>query len=123
MAVCMNGNFERTRVHYGRSRSDVGLRNAILPGEVVLVPERPQEAERECCAGKQIAEAAPQELASVGQAAIEANDGKAAKLHSGRRAGERGEQEEILRVEQIEDGKVHDGVYLLDRQLPAERTE
>ena len=114
---------EGVRVRDGRCGGDVGLRDAVLPGEMVLIPERPKVAEHQCRAGEQVAEAAPQELARVGQSAVEADDGQAAKLHA--RCGSRksGEEEKILRVEQVERSEIDDGVHFFEDDLPAQRAE
>src|SRR5713101_4010290 len=57
--VVGGADVERVRVHDGRGGGDVGLRDAVLPGEMVLVPERPEVAEHQGCAGEHVAEAAP----------------------------------------------------------------
>lgn len=107
----------------GRGGGDVGLGDAVLPGEAVLVPERPEEAEHERGGGEQVAEAAPDKLAGVGQAAVEAHDGEAAELHAGRGAGERGEERHVEAVKQVDHGRADDCVHSFERELPAERAE
>ena len=57
------------------------------------------------------------------QAAIEADDGDAAKLHAGRGTGEGGEQKEILRVEKVERGEIDDGVHFGEHYFAAQRAE
>jgi hypothetical protein len=113
----------RIGVHDGRSGGDVGLRDAVLPGETVLVPEGPEVTEHHRRAREHVAEAAPKELARVGQRAVEAYDGQAAKLHSGRGSRKRGEQEEILRIEQVERSYTDDGVHFFEHDLAAERVD
>src|SRR4029077_18954962 len=100
--VAGGADVEGVRVDDGRGGGDVGLRDAVLPGEMVLVPEGPEVAEHHRCAGEHVAEAAPQELARVGERAVEADDGEAAKLHSRSGSRKSGEQEKILRIEQVE---------------------
>jgi hypothetical protein len=114
---------ERARVFDGGGGGDVGLGDAVVPCEMVLVPEGPEVAEDYGCAGEDVAEAAPEELAGVGQAAVEADNGEAAELHAGRGTGKRGEQEKILRVKEECDGAVNDGVHLIEEHFAAERAE
>src|SRR5713101_6894099 len=57
--VVGGGDVEGVRVHDGRGGGDIGLRDAVLPCEMVLVPERPEVAEHQRCAGEHVAEAAP----------------------------------------------------------------
>lgn len=116
-------DFEWIGVGDGGCGGDVGLRDAILPGEMVFVPERPEIAEHQRCAGEQVAEATPEELARVWERAVEADDGEASKLHAGRGSGKSGEEEKILRVEQVEADEIDDAVRFLEGELPAEGAE
>jgi len=113
----------RGEVGDGGGGGDVGLRNAVVPGEAIVVPERPEVAEHQSGAGEQVAEAAPEELARLGEGAVEADNGEAAEHHAGSGAGERGEEEKILRIEQIKGGEVNDAVHFVERDVAAERAE
>lgn len=99
------------------------MADAVLPGEVVLIPERPEKTQHHSGTGKQVAETAPEQLAGIGKAAVEANDGDTAKLHAGSGASERGEQKEILRVEKVERGEIDDGVHFGEDDFATERAE
>ena len=121
--VAGGADVEGVRVDDGRGGGDVGLRDAVLPGEMVLVPEGPEVAEHHRCAGEHVAEAAPQELARVGERAVEADDGEAAKLHSRSGSRKSGEQEKILRIEQVKGSEIDDGVHFFEDDLAAQRAE
>jgi len=113
----------RVEVRKRRGGGDVGVGDAVVPGEAVVVPERPEEAEEERGGGERVAEAAPEKLACVGEAAVEAHDGETAKLHAGSRAGERDEERHVERVEEKNDRGADDGVHFLEGEFAAERTE
>ena len=123
-AAVGGGNIESgIGVREWRGGGDVGLGDAVLPGEMILVPEGPQVAEHESGAGEEVAETAPEELARVGECSVETDDGEIAKLHSGSGARKSGEEEKILRVEQEKRGEINDGVHFFENDLAAERTE
>ena len=79
----------------GCCRSDVGLRDAVLPGEMIFVPQGPEKSEQQRGSRKQVSEAAPQELARVGRLPSSRTMVRPTELHSRRGSRERGEQEKV----------------------------
>src|ERR1700719_241962 len=63
---------------------DARLRNAIVPGELILIPQGPKEAKHHGSRGNEITEASPQQLLRRWIEAIETDNAKSAERHSGR---------------------------------------
>src|ERR1700730_4243202 len=121
--VMGGADVEGVRIHEAGGSGDVALRDAVLPGEVILVPQSPEEAEHQRGGGEQVAKASPQKLARIRECAVEADDGQAAKLHSRSGPSECDEQEKVLRVQQVERGETDDGVHFFEQDLAAERMD
>jgi hypothetical protein len=122
-AMAAGAHVECVEIGDGDRCGDIGLRDAVLPGEAVFVPQRPDETEQQSGGGKHVAEAAPEELAGIGQAAVEADDGEAAELHAGSGAGEHGEKRHVEAIEKIGGDGINGYVGLGNSDFAAERTE
>jgi len=59
------------------------LRDAVLPAKLIVVPQRPNKAQKTRPCGDQISEASPNHLARGGHAAVKADDPQAAKEYLG----------------------------------------
>jgi len=106
---------------YGRN--DVGLRDTVMPAEVIFIPVGPKEAQHCHGAGYQIADATQDELARLRRSAFEADDSKMGDHHSRRGAAHDAEQGEILGVEQNRDGRANEGVQFYGGEASAEGGE
>ena len=104
-------------------RGDVSMRNAVVPGEMVLVPEGPEKAEHHRATGKQISERTPLQLAVFGEVAVEPHHVKPAKLHSRRGAAEDGEDREIESVEENKRRAIDSRIHAREIEVAAERAE
>ena len=104
-------------------RGDVSMRNAVVPGEMILVPECPEKTEHQRAAREQIGKRAPLQLAVFGQLAIEAHDVKPAKLHSRRGAPEDGEDREIKSIEENKRRAIDSRIHAREIEVAAERAE
>src|SRR5271154_685262 len=112
--------FERIAIRHRCRGRQVGLRDAVLPCESVLIPKRPEKSEHQRRPGKQISEASPQKLPSVRKRAIEADDRQASQLHAGSRPRKSGKQEKVLCIEQEKSRRKDDGINFLKHQLSPE---
>src|SRR5713101_9858056 len=98
----------------------MGAREAIVPSEFVLVPDRRKEAQKKSSCGEYVARAAKKHLPGRGRFAGKADNLQASHHHARSCAAEGGEESEVL---QIDDGKsrgVYGGVQFAQRKLPAE---
>jgi len=71
-----------------------------MPGELVLVPKRPNETEHHGSSGNEITETAPEQLARRRLESIEADHAKSAQGHSRGSSREVREEGDVLGVEQ-----------------------
>lgn len=97
--------------------------NAILPGEVIFVPERPKKTEEQGCAGKKISETAPSQLARLRKTTVHSNHRKAIELHPKGCAGEEREEAKVEEVNQKENGTIDGEIDFEEFELPTQGTE
>ena len=83
------------------NRSEIRLGDAVVPAEMIFIPERPDKSQKTCPGGNQYPKLLHTIWRDVGMA-VKTDHAQAAKHHSGRRATENREQREILRVKQHE---------------------
>ncbi len=107
----------------GSGGGDVGVGNAILPSEVIFVPERPKEAEEQRCTGKEISETAPSQLARFRKAAVHSNHRKAIELHPKGCAGEEREQAKVEEINQEKNGTIDCEIDFKEFELSPQGTE
>ena len=71
-----------------------------MPGELILVPKRPNETEHHGSCGNEITETAPEQLARRWLEPIEADHAKSTQGHSRGSPGEVRKESDVLSVEQ-----------------------
>src|ERR1700692_4696471 len=94
-------------------RSEIGLRDAVLPAKLIVIPKRPNEAQKAHTSGHQISKASPNHLRRGGYAAVKADPPQAAKHHAWRRTAENREEREILGVEKRKRSPRHPQINLV----------
>src|ERR1700756_2147086 len=99
------------------------MRQAIVPGESVLVPPGPEESEEESSSGNDVAGAAQQHLARCRRITGEAGHLEPAKHHAWRCAAKNREECEVLQIDDGEGHSVDRCAELAESELPTQRTE
>ena len=94
-----------------------------MPGELVLVPHHPKEAQEKSPGREHVAGTAQQHLPGRGRFPGEADDLQSSQHHSRSRATEGGEERKILQIDNGESRDVHRGAQLAQSELAAERAE
>lgn len=97
--------------------------DAILPSEVIVVPEGPKKTKEDCAARKEISEAAPSQLACIGKSTIHSHDRKPVQLHPNGCAGEESEEAYVEEVNKAQDGSINYEIDFEKFKLAAQRAE
>src|ERR1700722_3749583 len=116
-------NLQRILLHQRHRAGDVSLRNAILPGKVIFVPQRPHETQHQRSPRQQVTEAAPQQLPSIGRGPVQTHRRKTEQLHPGGSLSASREERKIERIKKKKRGEIHHSIRLLHHHLPAQRPE
>src|SRR5579862_6331663 len=82
---------------------DARLRNAIMPGKLILVPKHPEETERQGSRRDQISQTSPHQLPRRRIESIQTGHPKTAQHHSGCRLGEVRKQGHVLDIQKAQD--------------------
>src|SRR5229473_5426365 len=122
-ALRVAGPSDRIRGEHRAELREMCPRNAVLPGQPVFIPKRPEKPEEERAAGNHVAKAALQELARAGRVAVEADHLELAQHHSGSCAAKDREQREILHVKQAQRCGIHRHAELAEAEMAAERAK
>src|SRR5579862_4056903 len=91
-------------------RGDVGAGDAVVPAQVIFIPERPQKSHEGCAAGDDVTEAAPHQLARLRRRAVKTYQPQPGKNHAWGGAAHHGEQGEILRIKQRENSAENNSI-------------
>jgi len=104
------GSGQGSREEYGVGGGHVGLGDSVLPGEVVFVPQSPEETEEESAAAEQIAEAAPEERGERRRRAVEGDHGEGHEVHPRRGRAQERKKSEVLSAKEKEGEEVNQQV-------------
>src|ERR1700722_8830386 len=88
-------NLQRILLNQRHRAGNVSLRDAILPGKMIFVPQRPHETQHQRGPRQQVTEAAPQKLPSIGRRPVQAHRRKTEQLHPGSSLRASSEQRKI----------------------------
>src|SRR5208282_6545094 len=103
--------------------TQIGVGQAVVPSQCILVPHGPQKPHEKSAGGKHITHAAPKHLPRLRRFAGKADDMQATQHHARSCSPENREESEILQVNNYECRDAYGCAQLAECKLPAKRTK